>query len=66
MTRGRLPLVHERARLPNQVEALPEEARIKLSSVISDLLGVSGRRILETLSQGETDADSWRNWATTG
>jgi len=56
MTRGRLPLVRERVRLPNQVEALLEEARIKLSSVISDLLGVSGRRILEALSQGETDA----------
>src|SRR6516164_1630697 len=55
-TRGRLPLVRERVRLPNQVEALREEARIKLSSVISDLLGVSGRRILEALSQGETDA----------
>jgi hypothetical protein len=36
MTRGRPPVVHERVRLPNQVEAL-EEARIKLSSVISDL-----------------------------
>jgi transposase len=30
--------------------------RIKLSGVISDLLGVSGRRILTALSQGETDA----------
>jgi hypothetical protein len=39
-----------------QVEALLEEARIKLSSVMSDWLGVSGRRILEALSQGETDA----------
>jgi transposase len=56
MTRGRLQLVRERVRLQNQVEALLEEARIKLSSVISDLLGVSGRRILEALSQGETDA----------
>jgi hypothetical protein len=45
MTRARLPLVHERVRLPNQVEALLEEARIKLSSVISDPLGVSGRRL---------------------
>jgi hypothetical protein len=57
MARGRLQLVRERVRLPNQVEALLEEARIKLSSVISDLLNVSGRRILEALSTGETDAD---------
>ena len=34
-----------------------EETRIKLLSVISDLLGVSGRRIVEALSQGETDVD---------
>jgi len=56
MTRGRLQLVHERVRLQSQLESLLEEARIKLSSVISDLLGVSGRRILEALSQGQTDA----------
>jgi transposase len=56
MTRGRLQLVRERVRLQSQVECLLEEARIKLSSVISDLLGVSGRRILEALSKGETDA----------
>jgi hypothetical protein len=55
-TRGRLQLVRERLRLPNQVVALRQEARIKLSSVVSDWLGVSGRRILEALSQGETDA----------
>jgi transposase len=57
MTRGRLPLVRERVRLPKQVEALLEEARIKLSRVVSDMLGVSGRRILQALSKGETDAD---------
>lgn len=56
MTRGRLQLVQERVRLQNQVEALLEEARIKLSSVISELLGVSGRRILKALSEGERDA----------
>ena len=55
-TRGRLPLVRERVRLPNQVEALREEARIQLSSLVSDLLGGSGRRILQALSKGETDA----------
>jgi transposase len=56
IARGRLQLVRERVRLQNQLESLLEEARIKLSSVISDLLGVSGRRILEALSNGETDA----------
>ncbi len=55
MSRGRLQLVRERVRLQSQLEALLEEARIKLSSVISDLLGVSGRRILAALSKGESN-----------
>lgn len=57
MTRGRLQLVRDRVRLQNQMEALLEEARIKLSSVISNLLGVSGRRILEALAKGESDPE---------
>ncbi len=57
MTRGKQQLVRDRVRLQNQLEALLEEARIKLSSVISDLLGVSGRRILKALSEGETNPD---------
>jgi transposase len=48
-------LIRERVRLQSQLEALLEETRIKLSSVISDLLGSSGRRILAALAQGETD-----------
>lgn len=55
MSRGRLQLVRERVRLHSQLEALLEEARVKLSSVISDLPGVSGRRILTALSKGESD-----------
>ena len=56
MTRGKYQLVRDRVRLQNQVEALLEEARIKLSSVISELLGLSGRRILEAIAAGESDA----------
>jgi transposase len=55
MSRGKHQLIRDRVRLQNQLECLLEEARIKLSSVISDLLGVSGRRILAALSQGETN-----------
>jgi transposase len=55
LTRSKHQLIRDRVRLQSQLEALLEEARIKLSSVISDLLGVSGRRILAALSQGETD-----------
>lgn len=56
LTRGRLQQVRVRVGVQNKVEALLEEMRIKLSSVISDLLGVSGRRILQALSKGETDS----------
>jgi transposase len=55
LTRSKQQLVQNRVQLQNQLEALLEELRIKLSGVITDLLGVSGRRILTALSEGETD-----------
>ena len=55
MTRMKLQLTREQSRLHSQLECLLEEMRIKLSSVISDLLGVSGYRILRALAGGETD-----------
>jgi transposase len=55
LTRTKQQLVRNRIQLQNQLEALLEDMRIKLSGVISDLLGVSGRRILRALAQGETD-----------
>jgi transposase len=42
-------------RLQNQVESLLEEAHIKLSSLVSDLLGASARRMLRALAEGETN-----------
>jgi transposase len=39
----------------NRIESHLEEMRIKLSGVISDLLGASGRRILTALAKGQTD-----------
>jgi transposase len=55
VTRRKHQLTCDRARLQNQLEALLEEAHIKLSSLVSDLLGVSARRMLSALAQGETD-----------
>lgn len=54
-SRTQVRLVRDRSRIQNRLEALLEEMRIKLSSVISDLLGVSGRRILEAIAEGEAD-----------
>lgn len=55
ITRAKVQLVRDRVRLQSQLEALLEETRIKLSSGISELLGFSGRRILEALAAGESD-----------
>jgi transposase len=55
ITRGKVQLIRDRVRIQSQIETLLEEGRIKLSSVISDLLGVSGRRILKALADGETN-----------
>jgi len=55
MTRMKTQLGRDRVRLQNQMECLLEEMRIKLSMVVSDLLGASGLRILRALAQGETD-----------
>jgi transposase len=55
LTRMKLQLTRDRVRLQNQMECLLEEMRIKLSIVVSNLLGVSGLRILQALAKGETD-----------
>jgi transposase len=55
MTRMRVQLARDRVRVHNYVEALLEEMRLKISSVLSDLLGASGLRMLRALAQGETD-----------
>ena len=58
LTRMKLQLIRDRVRLQSQIECLLEEMRIKLSVVVTDLLGSSGLRILHALANGETDAKS--------
>jgi transposase len=55
LTRYRTHLVEERARLTNRLQAALEDANVKLSSVVTDIRGVSARAILEALIGGETD-----------
>jgi len=55
LTRTKVQLTRDASRLQSQLECLLEEMRIKLSSLISDLLGVSGYRVLRALAGGETD-----------
>src|SRR5689334_4182833 len=53
-TRYRRDLIGERTREKNRAEKLLESAAVKLSSVISDLHGVTGRDIMGHLIAGET------------
>jgi transposase len=55
LTRTKYQLTRDRVRLQSQLESLLEECQIKLSSVVSDLLGASGQRILRAIAAGETD-----------
>jgi transposase len=53
--RSKYQLTRNRVQLQNRLEALLEEAHIKLSNLVSDLLGVSARRMLKAIAEGETD-----------
>ena len=55
LTRRKNQMRRNRVQLQNRLEALLEEAHLKLSSLVSDLLGASARRTLERLAEGETD-----------
>jgi len=54
-TRLRLELTEERSRHVQRVEKLLEDALIKLSTVATDIMGVSGRAMIEALIAGERD-----------
>lgn len=55
LTRHRTQLVEEKTRTINRIQKVLEDANIKLASVASDVMGVSGRAMIERLIEGETD-----------
>jgi transposase len=55
LTRSRTSLIEERTRALNRIQKVLEDANIKLASVASEVLGASGRAMLEALIAGETD-----------
>ena len=57
LTRTRTSVVRERAREIQRLEKLLEDSGIKLSSVASDITGVSSRAMLEALVVGERDPE---------
>ena len=53
--RRKYQLTRNRVQVHNRLEALLEEAHLKLSSLVSDLLGASARRMLQALADRDTD-----------
>jgi transposase len=56
LTRYRKQLVYERTQYANRLQKVLESANIKVAAVASDILGVSGRAMLDALIAGEQDA----------
>jgi transposase len=56
LTRQRTQLIQECSAAANRIQKVLEDANVKLASVATDVLGVSGRDMLEALIAGEEDA----------
>ncbi len=57
LLRTRKQFVRERSSHTQRIQKTLEDANIKLDSVISDILGLSGRRMIEALIAGQTDPE---------
>jgi len=57
LTRYRQTLIKEHTAVANRIRKLIESANIKLGQVATDVLGVSGRRMLHALADGEEDVE---------
>jgi transposase len=57
LTRYRSTLVQDRARTLNRLQAVLEDANLKLASVVTDIYGVSARAMLAALLAGERDVE---------
>jgi transposase len=57
LTRQRTQLIRDRATVANRIQKVLEDANIKLGDVASDVLGASGRAMIEAIIAGEDDPD---------
>lgn len=58
VVRYRRSLIQERVRELNRIQKILEGANVKLSSVISKVMGVSGREMLEAMMEGEENPEN--------
>jgi transposase len=63
LVRYRRSLIQERSREHNRVQKVLEGANIKLAAVVSDIMGVSSRNMLEAKIDGETDPEKLAGFA---
>jgi transposase len=63
LTRARVHLLQEVNRVKNRIGQMCEAGNIKVSSVASDLFGVSGRRMLQAIAEGKRDAGWMADYA---
>ena len=57
LTRQRMKLVDQRTGVVNRMHKVLQQGNIKLSSVATDVLGVSGRAMIQAMIEGESDAE---------
>ena len=55
LTRRRTTLKREQCRIGNRIRKVLEDANVKLSSVLSDMMGLSGRDMLRAIVKGDSD-----------
>jgi transposase len=58
LTRYRKALIYERGRAINRLHKLLEDAGVKLASVATDVMGVSGRAMMRALIEGTADPEA--------
>jgi transposase len=63
LTRQRAQLIEEKSRVANRVQKTLEGANIKLASVASDVLGASGRKIIQAIIDGRLSGDEMADLA---
>ena len=63
LTRQRAQIMDERSRISSRIQKVLEDANVKLSSVASNVVGVSGRLMLEAIIEGQDDPAKLANLA---
>ena len=63
LTRQRAQVLGEHSRISNRMQKVLEDANIKLGSVASDVVGASGRLMLQAIIGGETNPETLADFA---